>query len=131
MDKNQNFTIEADTTKLTDVTITGSPDNQMFQEYTRFLAQKTPMLTSLQNQLSEAKSANDSVTIKSLMTISNKELDDYRENVMKANSSSMLGRFFFAMKRPEIPAVPVLPGVKRLFLSLPVCKRKLVEWCIF
>ncbi len=72
MDKNQNFTIKADTTKLTNVTITGSPDNQMFQEYTRFLAQKTPMLTSLQNQLSEAKSAIDSVTIKSLMTISNK-----------------------------------------------------------
>ncbi|MEJ7677231.1 MAG: DUF4369 domain-containing protein [Segetibacter sp.] len=40
MDKNQNFSIKADTTKLTDVTITGSPDNQMFQEYTRFLAQK-------------------------------------------------------------------------------------------
>jgi hypothetical protein len=113
MDKNQSFSIRADTTKLTEVTITGSPDNQMFQEYTRFLAQKTPMLTSLQKQLSVAKSANDSTTIKSLMTIANKELENYRENVMKTNPSSMLGRFFFAMKRPEIPAIPVLSTGKK------------------
>ncbi|HLL44775.1 MAG TPA: thioredoxin-like domain-containing protein [Segetibacter sp.] len=113
MDKNQNFSIGADTTKLTEVTITGSPDNQMFQEYTRFLAQKTPMLTSLQKQLSIAKSATDSTTIKSLLTIANKELEDYRENVMKTNPSSMLGRFFFAMKRPEIPAIPVLSTGKK------------------
>ncbi|WP_211217504.1 thioredoxin-like domain-containing protein [Segetibacter koreensis] len=113
MDKNQNFSIKADTTKLSDVTITGSPDNQMFQEYTRFLAQKTPALNSLQKQLSEAKDAKDSLTIKSLITISNKELDDYRENVMKEKPTSMLSRFFFAMKRPEIPAVPVLPNGKK------------------
>ncbi|MEJ7677232.1 MAG: hypothetical protein WKG06_05035 [Segetibacter sp.] len=25
----------------------------------------------------------------------------------------MLGRFFFAMKRPEIPAIPVLPNGKK------------------
>lgn len=113
MDKNQNFSIRADTTKLTEVTITGSPDNAMFQEYTRFLAQKTPMLTSLQKQLSIAKSATDSTSIKSLLTIANKELEDYRENVMKTNPSSMLGRFFFAMKRPEIPAIPVLSTGKK------------------
>lgn len=110
MDKNQNFSIKADTAKLTDIAITGSPDNQMFQEYTRFLARKTPMLNSLQQQFSAAKSGEDSMTIKSLLTIANKELDDYRENIMKTNSSSMLGRFFFAMKRPEIPAMPVLPS---------------------
>lgn len=113
MDKNQNFSIKADTTKLTEVTITGSSDNQMFQEYTRFLAQKTPMLTSLQKQLSTAETANDSTTIKSLMAIANKELEDYRENVMKTSSSSMLGRFFFAMKRPAIPAIPVLSTGKK------------------
>ncbi len=113
MDKNQNFSIKADTAKLTDVIITGSPDNQMFQEYTRFLAQKAPALNSLQKQLTAAKSTEDSLTIKSLMTIANKELDNYRENVMKTKPASMLGRFFFAMKRPEIPAVPVLANGKK------------------
>ena len=113
MDKNQNFSIKADTTKLNDVTITGSPDNQMFQEYTRFLAQKTPALNSLQKELSAAKSANDSLTIKSLLTIANKELDNYRENIMKDQPTSMLAKFFFAMKRPEIPAIPVLANGKK------------------
>src|SRR4051812_31008034 len=40
MDKQQNFTIKADTTNFSNVTITNSPENQLFQEYTRFLAQK-------------------------------------------------------------------------------------------
>lgn len=113
IDKNQRFSIKADTTKLSDVAITGSPDNQMFLDYSKFLAQKAPMLTSLQQQLTAAKSAEDSVTIKSLITISDKELNSYRENVMKTNPSSMLGRFFFAMKRPEIPAMPVLANGKK------------------
>lgn len=113
MDKNQNFSIKADTTKLNDVAITGSPDNQMFQEYTKFLAQKTPALNSLQKQLASAKTSEDSLTIKSLLTIANKELDAYRENVMKSQPSSMLAKFFFAMKRPEIPAIPVLPNGKK------------------
>jgi thiol-disulfide isomerase/thioredoxin len=113
MDKDQHFSIKADTTKLSDVTITGSPDNKMFQDYTQFLAKKTPALNSLQKQLSSAKSREDSLTIKSLMTISNKELDNYRENIMKTQPASMLGRFFFAMKRPEIPAIPVLPNGKK------------------
>jgi len=113
MDKKQSFSIKADTTKLNDVAITGSPDNEMFLNYTRFLAQKTPMLNSMHQQLSAAKSAEDSTTIKSLITIANKELDTYRENVMKTDPSSMLGRFFFAMKRPEIPAIPELPNGKK------------------
>lgn len=113
MDKKQAFSIKADTAKLSDVTITGSPDNTMFLNYTRFLAQKTPMLNTMQQQLAAAKSAADSMTIKSLMTLANKELDGYRENVMKTNPASMLGGFFFAMKRPEIPAVPVLPSGKK------------------
>ena len=113
MDKKQNFSIKADTSKLTGFTITGSPDNDLFLAYTRFLTKKTPMLTSLQQQLGEAKNSDDSATIKSLVTITNKELDNYRDNVMKTAPASMLARFFFAMKRPDIPAVPILSNGKK------------------
>jgi thiol-disulfide isomerase/thioredoxin len=107
MDKDQNFSIKADTTNLANVVITGSADNQMFQEYTRFLAQKTPMLTALQKQLAEAKTARDSGLIKTTMTKANKELQDYRESFTKAHPASMLTSFFYGMKRPEIPAIPI------------------------
>lgn len=107
MDKDQNFSIKADTTHLSNVTITGSPDNQMFQEYTRFLAEKTPNLNALQKQLSEAKTAKDSSAIKTALTNANKQLQEYRDNFVKQHPASMLASFFHAMKRPEIPAIPV------------------------
>ena len=106
MDKDQNFSIKADTTNLSNVIITGSPDNQMFQEYTKFLAEKTPLLTALQKQLADAKTARDSGALKTTMTKANKELQDYRESFSKAHPTSMLANFFSAMKRPEIPAIP-------------------------
>ena len=107
MDKNQRFSIKADTTDLNNVSITGSPDNQLFQDYTRFLSAKTPRLGVLQQQLSQAKNTADSATIKVELTKANKELQDYRENIMKTLPTSMLARFFFTMKRPEIPAIPM------------------------
>jgi thiol-disulfide isomerase/thioredoxin len=112
MDKQQNFSIKADTANLNMVTITGSADNLLFQNYTRFLAQKAPQLNKLQQQLAEAKNAKDSAALKSVLAKGNKELNDYRQNIMKNNPNSMLGKFFFTMKRPEIPAMPVLPNGK-------------------
>ncbi|MCW3108103.1 MAG: thiol:disulfide interchange protein TlpA, partial [Segetibacter sp.] len=107
MDKDQRFSIKADTTNLANVTITGSPDNQMFQEYTRFLAQKTPMLSALQKQLADAKTAKDSGLLKTAMSRANKELQDYRDSFTKLHPTSMLSSFFYAMKRPDIPAIPI------------------------
>jgi hypothetical protein len=106
MDKGQNFSIKADTTKLSDVTITGSPDNELFQNYTRFLSTKAPALTALQQQLEAAKTEKDSSAIKASLIAGNKVLQDYRENIMKNNPSSMLASFFYTMKRPEIPQIP-------------------------
>ncbi len=112
MDKQQNFSIKADTANLNLVTITGSADNLLFQNYTRFLAQKAPQLNQLQQQLVTAKNAKDSGALKSVLAKGNKELNDYRQNIMKNNPISMLAKFFFTMKRPEIPAMPVLQNGK-------------------
>jgi thiol-disulfide isomerase/thioredoxin len=107
MDKDQHFSIKADTANLSNITVTGSTDNQIFQDYTRFLASKTPALNTLQKQLASAKTTKDSANIKIAMVKANKELQDYRENLMKTHPSAMLAKFFYAMKRPEIPAIPI------------------------
>ncbi|MBA4139397.1 MAG: redoxin domain-containing protein [Segetibacter sp.] len=112
MDKQQNFSIKADTANLNLVTITGSPDNQLFQDYQKFLAQKAPQLNNLQQQLAAAKTAKDSAALKIVLERGNKELQDYRQNIMKNNPASMLGKFFFTMKRPTIPPMPVLANGK-------------------
>ncbi len=110
MDKEQHFSIKADTARPEIITITGSAENQVFQQYTQFLAQKTPVLIILQKQLSGAKAAKDSALIQAELLKRNKELTDYREDLMKKHPSSMLAIFFQTMKRPEIPAIPKLPN---------------------
>ncbi len=112
MDKQQNLSIKADNAKLNLITITGSADNEIFQNYTRFLALKAPELNKLQQNLTSAKNAKDSAALKSVLSKGNKELQDYREDLMKRFPTAMLSKYFFTMKRPEIPAVPLLPDGK-------------------
>lgn len=107
MDKDQHFSIRADTTNLANVSISGSADNTMFQEYTRFLAKKSPLLNALQKQLAEARTAKDSGALRTIINKANKELQDYRESFVKLHPTAMLSGFFYAMKRPEIPSIPV------------------------
>lgn len=107
MDKEQKFTIKADTAALQLASITGSADNTLFQEYTRFLTAKAPLLNSLQQQLAGARSAADSAPIRAALIKGNQELQVYREDIIKQHPNSMLSSFFFTMKRPEIPAIPV------------------------
>ena len=110
MDKDQNFTIKADTSKPEAVAITGSLDNQIFTQYTSFLATKTPELNKLQAALKQAKTSQDSVAIRGQLTKANKILQDYREALLKQHPTSMLAIFFETMKRPEIPAIPMVNG---------------------
>ena len=107
MDKDQAFSIKADTNALQDAVITGSQDNTLFQQYTRFLGLKAPGLNQLQQQLQQAKTQADSATIREALIKGNKELQDYRENIMSQHPNSMLAAFFHTMKRPEVPAIPV------------------------
>ncbi len=110
MDKGQAFSIQADTTNLNVVNITGSLDNQIFHQYTSFLAQKTPELNQLQEQLKQSKTSADSTNIKTRLNSAAKQLQDYRENLLAKYPSSMLSTFFQTMKRPEVPAVPIVNG---------------------
>ena len=110
MDKDQHFSIKADTTNLNKFTITGSTDNQLFQDYTNFLAEKSPKLLAMQQQFSTAKNAADSAAIRASLTKANKELQDYREAIVKNKPTSMLARFFTIMKRPDAPPIPVIKG---------------------
>lgn len=109
MDKDQHFSIQADTSKLETVVISGSKDNEIFQNYTRFLTSKAPLLNAFQKQLGEpGLSTQDSLNLRSALAKGNQELQDYRDNLLKQNPNSMLAAFFNTMRRPEIPAIPVL-----------------------
>ncbi len=102
MDEEQHFSIKADTSNLNSVIITGSKENSLFHEYTSFLSQKIPVLTSLQDGLKKA-SSTDSAPINADLKKLNKVISDYRDNIIKTYPHSMLALFFEAVKRPDIP----------------------------
>ncbi len=110
MDKEQHFSIRSDTTTPDVVTIVGSQENALFQQYTKYLTEKAPLLNAMQNQLAEAKNEKDSTLIKAAIAKGNKELQTYREGLMQKNPGSMLASFFNTMKRPDIPVMPQLPN---------------------
>ena len=110
MDKDQHFSLKADTANLADYKVTGSLDNDLFLQYTKYLSDKAPALNNLQQKLAAAKTAKDSAAIKPDITKGNKELQDYRENIMKLHPNSLLSKFFYTMKRPDVPEVPVVNG---------------------
>ncbi|WP_153800334.1 TlpA family protein disulfide reductase [Foetidibacter luteolus] len=106
MDDKQQFSIKADTTNPEALTITGSPENTIFQNYTRYLSQKVPRLQQLQQQLKQAGTPADSTRLQTELQAANKELTDYRQNIVKQHPDAMLTAFFKTMKRPEFPAMP-------------------------
>lgn len=106
MDSKQHFSIKADSSRPDALVITGSTENILFQDYTKYLSQKVPHLQQLQQQLKDAKSRQDSAAIQNQLVKGNKELVDYRDNITKQHAGSMLDIFFKAMKRPEPPAMP-------------------------
>lgn len=106
MDETQHFSIVADTSHPDKPVITGSKDNTLYQDYANFLGQVGPRLNSLQQQYSLAKTKEDSLAIQKQITAGNKELQNYRENIIKTQPGSMLATFFNAMKKPDAPEMP-------------------------
>lgn len=107
MDDKQHFSVQADTLQ-SGVKITGSEENAIYQQYTDFLAEKTPKLTALQTEFKQAGSAADSARLQAQLTAGNKELNDFRDTLIARYPSSMLALFLNAIKMPEPPPAPKL-----------------------
>jgi len=106
MDDGQHFTVNADSAHLENIAITGSPDNDLFAAYSRYLATIAPKLNYLQQQLRSAPNAADSNTIIEQQKKFNKELNDYRENIITTKPGSMVATFFQSVKTPELKEWP-------------------------
>ncbi|HEX6914322.1 MAG TPA: thioredoxin-like domain-containing protein [Chitinophagaceae bacterium] len=106
IDKDQEFSIVADTSKPEQPVITGSPENTLYKEYSDFLGRVAPRLTELQQQFATAGTKEDSASIQKQISAGNKQLQDYRENIIRTQPESMLAAFFRTMKRPEVPEMP-------------------------
>jgi thiol-disulfide isomerase/thioredoxin len=110
IDEEQHFKIMADTTALDKVIITGSPDNTLFQDYSKNINALFVQLNNLQNQFKAAKNAADSAIFKAAYLGKDKEIKDMRNGFIAAHPKSMMCFLLNVMQRPEAPPVPVIKG---------------------
>jgi hypothetical protein len=113
VDRDQDFSIVADTANIANnVVFTGSPDNTLFQSYTRFITGVGKEITASQAALSTAKNKEDSTHIIENVKKLDTEIQDYRGDIEKKYPNSMLATLFNVMKEPVVPPADKQPGGK-------------------
>jgi hypothetical protein len=113
LDSLQQFSVAADTTDLPgSVVFTGSPDNTVFQDYTRFTAARGKEITAAQKQLATAHSKADSNRLREKMKKANADIQEERQNLAAKYPNSLLAALFRLLKEPVIPPATRQPGGK-------------------
>ncbi len=110
VDAKQQFSIVADTLKKDGTIITGSFENDLFKKYSDFSVVKGKALSELNARFSAAKTKEDSARLRSEMIKGNKELQVYRDNIIKQYPNSLLSALLNTMKQPEAPPIPIVKG---------------------
>jgi hypothetical protein len=112
IDKQQNFSIVADTSSLPNsVKFTGSADNSLFQTYTLRLNRVGKDIASLQQQSAQNVSQPNKNNQEKIQKL-NQEIVSYRDSLEKTNPNSFLAALFRAMREPVIPPASKHPHGK-------------------
>ena len=108
IDKEQVISIKADTTDLVNKTlVSGVVENALFQRYQKFIAVKGRQIQDELQAFNKSATKADSAAHEKKYNDLNKELNVYRENVIKTSPNSMLATLFKSMKEPQVPiAIP-------------------------
>ena len=113
LDKQQVFSIVADTANLLNgVKFTNSPENNLFQSYSKFAAGNGKIINGYMNELGASKTKADSNHIGEKLQALNKQLQNYRDSVAVKNPNSMLTALFKALKEPIVSPAAKQPGGK-------------------
>ena len=102
VDKEQIITITADTGHLLNAVVSGK-ENPLFFQYQRYISIKGAQLQSEHEAFSNSKTKKDSLLHEKNYNELNKQLSQYRENVIVQNPQSMLAVLFKSMKEPIPP----------------------------
>lgn len=104
IDKEQVITIKVDTADMINKTvITGSKANELYTQYQKFTALKAISLEKEKAAYLTAADKKDAALHEENYARLNKEINDYRENIIKKHPGSMLATLFMAMKEPVLP----------------------------
>jgi hypothetical protein len=99
----QVITITADTSDLLNKTsVVGSKENILFQEYQKKSAAKIALLNKEKNAYSKATTKEDSALHEKNYAMYNKQLNDYREGIIKKYPTSMMTVILNGMRDPKV-----------------------------
>ncbi|MEQ1553158.1 MAG: thioredoxin-like domain-containing protein [Ferruginibacter sp.] len=108
IDKEQNITLLVDSLKPENIQITGSIANVDFKAYQNFVNAKGKFLQQEKNAYNTSKSKADSAKHEAAYAKLSKELNVYRENLVKQKPNSMMAILLHAMREPAYPTnVPI------------------------
>ena len=103
IDKEQIINIKIDSTDLLNKTvITGSKENILFQNYQKFMAEKGKAWEQERVAYTQSRTKQDSALHEANYLKLNKELNDYRENIIRNQPQSMMASTLNAMKEPPL-----------------------------
>jgi len=102
VDKEQQISIKIDTTDLIGKTVvTGSKENILFQQYQQYISVKGKLLEAEREGYMKSTTKKDSALHEANYLKFNKELNDYREGIIRDNGKSMMAVLMNAMKEPQ------------------------------
>lgn len=112
LDKQQHFSIIADTADLAKKRFINSPDNDLFNDYQQYMSTKGKLIDSATKGLKAAVSREDSAAWNDLLKKVNKEISEYRKQVIAENPGNILSTLLHLMEEPQVPPAEKHPGGK-------------------
>lgn len=109
IDKEQVISVTADTTDLINKTIvTGSKENVLYDQYQKFASAKGSLIQKERNAYAASRTKEDSLLHEKNYNNYNKQLNEYREGIIKNQPNSMMAVLLKAMKEPPVPTkIPI------------------------
>ena len=106
IDKQQHFSVMADTATLRSegTKFLNSPDNVLFNAYQKEMAAKGKEIEAAKKQLAAAKNAKDSTHWNDELVKLDKQIQAYREEIIKKNPDNILSTYLIAMREPVLPS---------------------------
>lgn len=102
VDKNQQFSVTADTSSFRHISFQNSPANVEFKEYQLFMSKNGMAIDSL-FQLRKGSAPQDSIKINTQIEAIDTRIKDYRSDIIAKEPDGLLAALLKGMKEPEIP----------------------------
>ncbi len=112
IDKQQQFSIIADTVNPLGKKFFNSPDNDLFNNYQQFMGVKGKAMDEGTKALQAAQTAKDSSTINESLKKISEEISEYRRQFVDKNPDNILSILMHLMDEPKIPPAEKHPGGK-------------------